>query len=147
MASEWSYLSNFAMRLRAMNLKPTPSGQPSARREFYAHGVWSFFERPWRRRRIIKYTYHRLPGSVDIISFFLLWHLCESEGGMRTDLTLESKCDKIICQFAIFVHVRGKWSSFRIILRNYYCHCKSFLSKLYESSRRKPGWRFTAGSE
>ena len=54
---------------------------------------------------------------------------------MLTDLTLESKCDKIICWLAVFVYVRGKnyhsESSCEIII--------VIVSHFYQSSTSLPG--------
>ena len=117
---------------------------------FYLHGVRSFLKRCRRRRRILECKYDSLPGSVDIISILLSFFLISvwiREWHAHRIFTFESKCDQSIGRLAVSVHVCVGKNIMQNLLPKLFFVIVHYFCKLYESSRRKPGWRFTAGSE
>ena len=135
--SKWSYLINFAMRWRAMILKPTPSGQPSARREVLFPWRSKFFEKmPASPQNTWMQIWFPAGVCGHNIDFVFFWFLCESESGMRTESShLKQNPIKALAGLLFLYTCVWEKVSFRIVFRNYFLS----LYIIFVSSTSLPG--------
>ena len=92
MASKWAYLSNFAMRSRAMILKPTPSAQPSAPREVLCPWRFKFLNTCRHRRRMMEFHAGVWRHDFDVLLVIHLRYVLIRERYAQRNMVFQSKC-------------------------------------------------------